>query len=80
MGKTPLDILNDSPSDAPHYMEIERTLMLLSRSSMVRALPKMTNTTMVVAVLIATMAFQVAVSPPAKCGRTTPHCIEQETR
>ncbi|XP_057776311.1 ankyrin repeat-containing protein At5g02620-like [Salvia miltiorrhiza] len=64
MGKTALDILEEC---APHKRsEMKRILLSLSnqQKSLVFAYLKMTDMTMVVVVLIATMAFQAAVSPP----------------
>ncbi|KAH6791435.1 hypothetical protein C2S51_006441 [Perilla frutescens var. frutescens] len=66
-GKTALKILRESPPDnTSNYSEIERILLSITRSDevLLKALPKMTDITMVVVVLIATMAFQAAVSPP----------------
>ncbi|XP_047971573.1 ankyrin repeat-containing protein NPR4-like isoform X2 [Salvia hispanica] len=64
MGKTALDILEESPRDTTNYMEMKKMLTSLSTQSLLDALPKLTDTTMVVVVLIATMAFQAAISPP----------------
>ncbi|XP_057776291.1 ankyrin repeat-containing protein BDA1-like [Salvia miltiorrhiza] len=74
MGKTALDILKESPRDPITYPEIRKILNSLSdRSKLLGILPKMTDITMVVVVLIATMAFQSVLQPPAACGRTTRH-------
>ncbi|KAG6417077.1 hypothetical protein SASPL_119227 [Salvia splendens] len=65
MGKTALDILKESPRDDITYGEMKRSLSSLSdHSTLLGILPKMTDITMVVVVLIATMAFQAAISPP----------------
>ncbi|XP_047939422.1 ankyrin repeat-containing protein At5g02620-like [Salvia hispanica] len=65
MGKTALDILKESPRDPITYGEMKRSLSSLSdHSTLLGILPKMTDITMVVVVLIATMAFQAAISPP----------------
>ncbi|XP_057776319.1 ankyrin repeat-containing protein At2g01680-like [Salvia miltiorrhiza] len=65
MGKTALDILKESPKDPTTYSDMRRILNSLSdHSTLLGILPKMTDITMVVVVLIATMAFQAAVSPP----------------
>ncbi|KAG6399286.1 hypothetical protein SASPL_140762 [Salvia splendens] len=63
MGKTALDILEESPQDTTNYMEMKKMLTSLSTQSLLGALPKLTDTTMVVVVLIASMAFQAAISP-----------------
>ncbi|XP_047968407.1 ankyrin repeat-containing protein At5g02620-like [Salvia hispanica] len=59
-GKTALSIV---PGDTSRDFEMRRLLSSISSLSAER-LPKMTDITMVVVVLIATMAFQAAVSPP----------------
>ncbi|KAL1569034.1 ankyrin repeat-containing protein NPR4-like isoform X2 [Salvia divinorum] len=64
MGKTALQILEESPRDTTNYLEMKKMLTSLSTQSLLDALPKLTDTTMVVVVLIATMAFQAAISPP----------------
>ncbi|XP_057776292.1 uncharacterized protein LOC130995160 [Salvia miltiorrhiza] len=65
MGKTALDILKESPRDPITYPEIRKILNSLSnRSKLLGILPKMTDITMVVVVLIATMAFQSILQPP----------------
>ncbi|KAH6824961.1 hypothetical protein C2S53_020705 [Perilla frutescens var. hirtella] len=66
MGKTALKIWKDSsPNTTNNHSEIKRILLSLSDDgSLIEALPKMTDITMVVVVLIATMAFLAAVSPP----------------
>ncbi|KAL1562238.1 ankyrin repeat-containing protein-like protein [Salvia divinorum] len=58
MRKTEQEILGESPS------EMRRILLRLSLPSFDNFLPKLSDTTMVVVVLIATMAFQNAVNPP----------------
>ncbi|KAL1557285.1 ankyrin repeat-containing protein-like protein [Salvia divinorum] len=67
MGKTALQILNESPptaAAAATYKETRNLLTNLKNESFFEVLPKMTDVTMVVVVLIATMAFQGALSPP----------------
>ncbi|KAL1557283.1 ankyrin repeat-containing protein-like protein [Salvia divinorum] len=63
-GKTPLQILNASPwYTSTSYSEIRRSLLKLLQPSLDSVMPEMTNSTMVVVVLITTMAFQNAVNP-----------------
>ncbi|KAH6795132.1 hypothetical protein C2S52_005609 [Perilla frutescens var. hirtella] len=65
LGKTSLKILREMPRDRIYnYLEIERLLLRLSDDTKLELLPRMSESTMVVVVLIATMAFQAAVSPP----------------
>ncbi|KAL1541869.1 ankyrin repeat-containing protein-like protein [Salvia divinorum] len=63
-GKTALDILHESFQDTSTSLEMRRILHGFSSQSMAQHFPKLTDTTMVVAVLIAAMAFQATVSPP----------------
>ncbi|KAL1541862.1 ankyrin repeat-containing protein-like protein [Salvia divinorum] len=63
-GKTALDILDESFRDTSTYLEMRRILHNVYPLSIVEHFPKLTDMTMVVVVLIATMAFQVTVSPP----------------
>ncbi|KAH6795138.1 hypothetical protein C2S52_005615 [Perilla frutescens var. hirtella] len=65
MDKTARQILIESHRDpTDDYSEIKELFLRLSDESMHDMLPKMSDMTMVVVVLIATMAFQAAVSPP----------------
>ncbi|XP_057776302.1 ankyrin repeat-containing protein ITN1-like [Salvia miltiorrhiza] len=64
MGKTALQVLNESPPHTATYTKIKRILKNLSNESYFHVIPKMTDVTMVVVVLIATMAFQAALNPP----------------
>lgn len=60
-----MDIFNERPPDTTHdYSEMERILTSVAVHPILQILPKLTDVTMVVVVLIATMAFQAAVSPP----------------
>lgn len=61
--KTELAVLNESPPDTITYMVVKRVLLRLSLPSISKVKPHITNSTMVVAVLIATMAFQNTVNP-----------------
>ena len=64
MGKTALQILNKSPPTmAENYSQMKKLLKTLSNESFMEALPKMSDVTMVVVILIATMAFRGAISP-----------------
>ncbi|KAG6425799.1 hypothetical protein SASPL_110003 [Salvia splendens] len=63
-GKTALDVLNDSFGKASEYPEMKRILKRFSSRPIALNLPMFAEMTMVAAVLIATMAFQAAVSPP----------------
>ncbi|KAH6824937.1 hypothetical protein C2S53_008200 [Perilla frutescens var. hirtella] len=65
MGKTALKILQESPRDTTtnNYSEIETILLSLPDESE-HELLKMSDTTMMVVVLIATVAFQATLSPP----------------
>ncbi|KAL1551782.1 ankyrin repeat-containing protein-like protein [Salvia divinorum] len=63
-GKTALDILNGNFRDARTYTKMKTILEKYSNQSIFQNLPRYTEMTMVAAVLIATMAFQAAVSPP----------------
>ncbi|KAG6404212.1 hypothetical protein SASPL_136454 [Salvia splendens] len=65
MGKTALQILKEGPpTTAATYLQMKNLLINLTNDSLMEVLPKMSDVTMVVVILIATMAFQVAVSPP----------------
>ncbi|XP_057776263.1 ankyrin repeat-containing protein At5g02620-like [Salvia miltiorrhiza] len=67
MGKTPAQILNRSPpAGTSHYSEMGRIIdtWFAPIVHYHEILPKMSDAVMVVAVLIATMAFQNAVNPP----------------
>ncbi|XP_057776236.1 ankyrin repeat-containing protein At5g02620-like [Salvia miltiorrhiza] len=66
MGITPLQILNRSPPGTAHYSEMGRIIdtWFAPVVHYREVLPKMNDAVMVVAVLIATMAFQNAVNPP----------------
>ncbi|XP_047944802.1 ankyrin repeat-containing protein At5g02620-like [Salvia hispanica] len=69
MGKTALQILVESPPSSTtdsSYSEMKNLLTNLKNESIFhfQVLPKMTDITMVVVVLIATMAFQGGLSPP----------------
>ncbi|KAL1541861.1 ankyrin repeat-containing protein-like protein [Salvia divinorum] len=65
MGKTALQILNESPpTTAATYSQMKNLLRNQSNESFLEVLPKMSDVTMVVVILIATMAFQGTVSPP----------------
>ncbi|XP_057775547.1 ankyrin repeat-containing protein At5g02620-like [Salvia miltiorrhiza] len=64
MGKTALQVLNESLPHTATYTKIKRILINLSNESYFEVLHKMTDVTMVVVILIATMAFQAAMSPP----------------
>ncbi|XP_047946659.1 ankyrin repeat-containing protein At2g01680-like [Salvia hispanica] len=61
MGKTALQILIESPPTTVNYLKMKR---LLTDVSLFIVIPEMRSTIMVVAVLIATMAFQSAINPP----------------
>ncbi|XP_047963743.1 ankyrin repeat-containing protein At2g01680-like [Salvia hispanica] len=63
-GKTALDILNESFRYTSTYTKMKKILKKYSYQSIFQHLPRYTEMTMVAAVLIATMAFQAAVSPP----------------
>ncbi|XP_047953406.1 ankyrin repeat-containing protein At2g01680-like [Salvia hispanica] len=63
LGKTALQILNEIPH-TPRYSDMEKLLKIRSTQKISNVFPNLTDTTMVVVVLIATMAFQAAVSPP----------------
>lgn len=63
-GKTALDILNESFQGESTYPEMRKILKKFSKRSISLNLPKFAEMTMVAAILIATMAFQAAVSPP----------------
>lgn len=63
-GKTALDILNDSLRNASTYPRMKTILKRFSSRPIALDLPIFAEMTMVAAVLIATMAFQAAVSPP----------------
>ncbi|KAL1558106.1 ankyrin repeat-containing protein-like protein [Salvia divinorum] len=60
-GKTALNVLS---RDTSTHLEMRSLMSSFSSPSVLGRLPKMTDITMVVVVLIATMAFQAAVSPP----------------
>ncbi|XP_047977147.1 ankyrin repeat-containing protein At2g01680-like [Salvia hispanica] len=63
MGKTAAQILNDSPPTKTHYATMKRLLTAQSHNLMFNVIPGVSNTMMVVVVLIATMAFQSAIAP-----------------
>ncbi|XP_047959860.1 uncharacterized protein LOC125205087 [Salvia hispanica] len=63
-GKTALDILNESLRNASTYPRMKTILKRFSSRPIALDLPIFAEMTMVAAVLIATMAFQAAVSPP----------------
>ncbi|XP_057776344.1 ankyrin repeat-containing protein NPR4-like [Salvia miltiorrhiza] len=63
MGKTALEILDESPpATTPSYSEMRRILRIIPSEYMFET--NMDNVMIVVAILIATMAFQNSVSPP----------------
>lgn len=65
MGKNALQILKEGPpTTAAAYLQMKNLLINLTNESLMEVLPKMSDVTMVVVILIATVAFQVAVSPP----------------
>ncbi|XP_047956897.1 ankyrin repeat-containing protein NPR4-like [Salvia hispanica] len=63
MGKTAVQILNESPPTTPNYVKMKRLLKYQSDLFIFQVIPEMSNTLMVVIVLIATMAFQSAITP-----------------
>ncbi|XP_047956230.1 ankyrin repeat-containing protein NPR4-like [Salvia hispanica] len=63
MGKTAVQILNESLPTTPNYSDMKKLLKYQSDLFIFQVIPEMSNTMMVVAVLIATMAFQSAISP-----------------
>ena len=63
MGKTALQIWKESP-DISNYSEIEKLLKIPSTKKISKVFPNLSDMTMVVVGLIATMAFQAAISPP----------------
>ncbi|XP_047952521.1 ankyrin repeat-containing protein NPR4-like [Salvia hispanica] len=63
LGKTALQILNESPHRI-YYSEMKKLLKIPSTNKISKVFPNLTDTTMVVVGLIATMAFQAAISPP----------------
>ncbi|KAG6417078.1 hypothetical protein SASPL_119228 [Salvia splendens] len=66
MSKTPLEILDENPpSTSSRYSEIRRILSSVKDPSSSNSVyPQLTDAIMVVAVLIATVAFQTTVNPP----------------
>ncbi|XP_047956573.1 ankyrin repeat-containing protein At5g02620-like isoform X2 [Salvia hispanica] len=67
MGKTALAILDESPPGTTRsFLEHRKILLTMRRSSLISLIlpSKLTKMTMVVAVLIATVAFQTTVNPP----------------
>ncbi|XP_047963898.1 ankyrin repeat-containing protein At5g02620-like [Salvia hispanica] len=63
-GKTALDILNESFRNTSTYPKMKTILKSFSSRPIALSLPRFTELTIVAAILIATMAFQAAVSPP----------------
>ncbi|KAG6401925.1 hypothetical protein SASPL_138793 [Salvia splendens] len=63
MGKTALQILNESPLTTINYLEMKMLITNVSDLSIFQLIPEMSNTVMVVVILIATMAFQTATNP-----------------
>ncbi|XP_047957289.1 uncharacterized protein LOC125202855 [Salvia hispanica] len=63
MGKTAVQILKESPPTTRNYLQMKTLLKYQSDLFIFQVIPEMSNTMMVVAVLIATMAFQSAISP-----------------
>ncbi|XP_047946823.1 uncharacterized protein LOC125193121 [Salvia hispanica] len=64
MGKTAVQILNESPPNTYEYSHMKCMLTEEEKFSFFEAIPEMSSNIMVVAVLIATMAFQAMISPP----------------
>ncbi|KAL1541858.1 ankyrin repeat-containing protein NPR4-like [Salvia divinorum] len=63
MGKTAVQILHESPPTTVDYVEMKTLLKYESDLLISQLIPEMSNTIMVVVVLIATMAFQSAITP-----------------
>lgn len=63
MGKTAVEILNESPPNTINYLEMKKLLTNVSDISIFQVIPQMSKSIMVVVILIATMAFQSATSP-----------------
>ena len=63
-GKTALDIVEENYWDPSAYKKMKNILENFSNLSIFQNFQRYSEMTMVVAVLIATMAFQAAVSPP----------------
>lgn len=65
LGKTALQILMESKSDISRdHIQMLKPLKIPSTNKISKVFPNLSDTTMVVVVLIATMAFQAAISPP----------------
>ena len=58
MGKTAVQILKESPPTTRNYLQMKTLLKYQSDLFIFQVIPEMSNTMMVVAVLITTMAFQ----------------------
>ncbi|XP_047953397.1 ankyrin repeat-containing protein ITN1-like [Salvia hispanica] len=65
LGKTALQILIESKPDISRdHIQMLKPLKIPSTNKISKVFPNLSDTTMVVVVLIATMAFQAAISPP----------------